>query len=148
MPRRSKDPQRKRLYAVENTYFAGHTQHKLNGKQMRRWVREICKEYGVPVPVVRIGRCEENRVAQYDPEDDGAITLDKAQGCNGLSVMHEMAHHICTLNHPRAADHGPAFCRIYGELLDRVRLVPFAGWIAVCAQHGVGVLRYLPETRR
>ncbi|MGH8235416.1 MAG: hypothetical protein ACREXP_00150 [Steroidobacteraceae bacterium] len=96
-------------------------------------------------PTLRIADPGRGFGAMYDGEDT-SVTLHPKYGCNGMTLLHELAHHICTLRYPKAQDHGAAFCRIYGELLDRTRLVPFAGWKAVCARHGVKVLRYLPRS--
>jgi hypothetical protein len=143
-PGLGQDPQRDLVYAVEKLHLGYHTRHSLPRRSLYALVRRVCKAYGVRRPTVRIGKVDRGFAAICDFEEK-RISLDPKFGCNGLTVLHELAHWICFLRYPSAQLHGAAFCRIYGELLDRSRLVPFEGWKAVCARHGVKVLRYLPK---
>lgn len=143
-PGLEEDPQRDLVYAVEKIHLAGHCRHTMARKHIRKWTRSVCRAYGVPMPKLSFGKVDRGFSAHYDHEN-ATVRLDPKWGCNGLTLLHELAHLICYTHYPRAQDHGAAFCRVYGELLDRNRLVPFAGWKALCARHGVKVLRYLPK---
>jgi hypothetical protein len=131
------DPQRDLVYAMEKLHFAGHCRHVLPRKMIKRWVRRVCRTYRIPQPKLAI---KEPTVRGRSAEcDEVGVTLHPKWGCNGLTLLHELAHWIVFNRHPYATDHGPTFMRVYGELLDTMRLVPFAGFRAVCVRHGIKV---------
>jgi hypothetical protein len=127
---------------MERLEFGGHWRHQLRPwKFAERWVRQHCKNLGVPVPRLIVKTVRGAR-GEYD-ETVQTIFLDTKFGRSALVLLHELAHHITWIKYPKAEDHGPQFMRIYAALLDATRLVPLAGTRAACKRHGVRIARKL-----
>lgn len=128
-----RDPQKPLVYAMEDEEFRGHCRHRLPLKLVRRYARRLCRIFDVPQVSIRV-----YRVRGHGGQcSDGQIQLDPKCGMNGLTLAHELAHHVCDVKHPRAQAHGPLFAAYYGALLSALRLVPRVGFRAMCRKHGV-----------
>jgi hypothetical protein len=133
------DPQKQAVYHMEDDDLRGHCRHRLSLRLLRRYANELCAMYEVPDVSISVyenglgGSCL-----------DGKIQLDPKCGMNGLTLAHELAHHICDVKYPRAQKHGPMFASVYGCLLSSLRLVPLPGFRAICRKHGVRIARTWP----
>lgn len=126
----------------------GHCRHRLPLRLLKLYARQLCQQYGVPNVSIRVyavrgngGQC-----------DQGKIQLDPECGMNGLTLAHELAHHICDVKHPRAQAHGPMFVFYFGCLLSSLRLLPMTAFRAICRKNSVKITRRglpleLPEVR-
>lgn len=131
------DPQRSAVYMMETAELGAHRLHQVPLHTLRKWARNLCKQYEVPMPQIN-SKKKRGYVAVYDPDTE-TIELHPKYGRNGLMLAHELAHHIVAHLHPRAADHGPRWMATYAELLDAMRLVPKAGARAIARRHNVRV---------
>ncbi len=131
------DPQRDKIYAMESAEFAGWFEHVLPYKQLRRLALRACRSLRVKPP-----RIEVLALAVAGEQEAETLRLDCTQGCNGLVLAHELAHYVMYLNsRDKKAPHGPEFVRLYGSLLDAMRLVPWEGFAAACKRHDVRIAR-------
>lgn len=135
------DPHCDLVYAMERLEFGGHWRHKIEHRTALRWIRQACRILSVSPPKILVQPVRGCR-GEYDPETL-TIRLDTQYGRSGLVLLHELAHHITWVKHPRAADHGPRWMLIYATLLDMTRMVPIAGTRAACKKHGVRIARKL-----
>lgn len=131
------DPQQQLVYAMERVELRGHARHKANLRQLRRWTRHACRLYGVPLAKVSIRKMR----GWGGSYDNGSVVLNPKRDQNGMSLAHELAHHLTRFLAPNAQDHGPTFVYYYGALLHGMRLVPFDGFKAICKRHGVKIGR-------
>lgn len=132
------DPQQDLVYVMERIELRGHCRHTVPMKRLRRWARAACRLYGVPNVTIRVYKKRGHGGAYQD----GKIQLDPKCGRNGMSLAHELAHHLTdTLTKERSQDHGPTFAYFYGALLHGMRLVPFEGYKAICKKHGIKIVR-------
>lgn len=127
------------VYAMERLEFGGHWKHELHDRVATKWVRQACKNLQVERPKI-VRRTVRGVRGYYDP-DVSTIVLDRKFGRSGLVLLHELAHHVTYVKHPKAADHGPRWMLIYAILLDMTRLVPMAGTRAACRRHGVRIAK-------
>jgi len=135
------DPQAERIYEMEAVEFSFIRKHRCSPRHLQELNRIFCEMAGVPAAKIRvIGPTRSDYAGQYDYKT-GTIELDRHEGINGAVFAHELAHHIVFLTKPRAADHGPAFARCYGQLLDLMRLLPQVGFRAICRKHKVTIAR-------
>jgi hypothetical protein len=132
-----KDPQQWLVYAMERVELRGHCRHKATLKQLRRWARNACRLYNVPPVKLRVY----SKRGYGASIAGGSIQLDPKSGRNGLSLAHELAHHLADTLAPGSQDHGPTFMNYYGRLLHGMRLVPFDGFKAICREHGIKIAR-------
>lgn len=129
------DAQAAKLYVMERIELRGHCRHKLPLRLLNRYARKFCKLYDVPMVSIRVYAVR----GQGGHCDGGRIQLDPKCGMNGLTLAHELAHHIVDTKHPRAQPHGAIFAMYYGALLHGLRLVPFEGFKAICDRHKVRI---------
>ncbi len=138
------DPQRDRLYEMEGAEFSCIRKHKAELRDLEKFTQVLCELAGVPVPkLVILKHARRDFAAQYVYEPPYAIEMDPQEGVNASALAHELAHHITWILNPRAEDHGPLFVLRYGQLLDLMRLLPLAGFRAICRKHGVKIARPL-----
>lgn len=130
-----KDPQRRLVYVMEHQELRGHRWHWTKLSVLRKHTKTICKMYGLP-RVGLIARRKKGEGASYNPGTPGCIWLGE-DGLNYCTLAHELAHYITWTRHPKAQDHGPLWAFYYGRLLDQMRVVPLAGFKAICRRYGV-----------
>jgi len=129
-----KDPQAERVYRMESEELSGHCRSVCDDATLKRFLRQGCAIYEVPVPqLVEGGR----KLGGWYDSITCSIGLNPDCGRNLLTLAHELAHHVVTVKWPRAQDHGATFVRVYAELLDLMRLVPIAGMRQICRRYGV-----------
>lgn len=123
---------------MEHAELSGHTEAVAPSDQLYSYLRQACTLYEVPTPSLDLTMVSDEDAGEYDP-CTRAIRLNNSGGRNLLMLAHELAHHIVSVKWPKAADHGPTFVRTYAELLDLMRLVPIAGFRAICRRHKVRI---------
>ena len=107
---------------MECREFSGHLRHRIPEKLLRSYAARACRLYGAPILTVDV-QAERGYRASYNMLDFH-IRLDPVQGCNLLTLAHEIAHHLTWVRSPRAHDHGPIWLRHYAHLVDTFRLMP------------------------
>jgi hypothetical protein len=138
----ARDPQRAQVYAMEAEEFGWHAYHRARQKDLRFWLRTMCKKFSVPEPLLKFGPCQTASTNGEYIQEDRTIVLSSKAGPCGLLLAHELAHHIdYVLGAPGAAYHNPRFVLTYMELLDAMRLVPEEGFRAAARRHGVKIAR-------
>lgn len=136
----SYDPQRERVYAMENTFMSAHMHYtKTDMRTLRAVSRAACELYGVKPPTIIQGRG--TRIAgQYDSMLE-AVWLFK-RGMNPAVLLHELAHHIDDVAFDSySAPHGPRFVAIEMELLDKLKVCPSDAFRLLARQYGVRIGR-------
>lgn len=110
-------------------------------KTLLRYVRMVCRLYGLPRVTVRVQTIESKGVYRFNDRHT-YIALDPAWGMNAVTLAHELAHYVTHKKFPKTRqDHGPRFVRVYAEVLHIMRLMPLAGMKAICRKHGVKMAR-------
>lgn len=136
------DPQERAVAVLERMEFRGlyrkgsHTPL----KQLRLAAKLVCKLYRVPRCTVFVRKTRGYR-ALYWYEPHVSIQLDPEYGHNLFTLAHELAHHVVDYRHRRSQAHGATFVRVFGEVLDVLRMVPLAGFKAACKKRGVRIAR-------
>lgn len=130
----NKDPQKDRVYDMEHTELAGHVRGRVTPHTLHDMARQACQLYGLDTPRIE---CGIKGCAGWYDYTTNTIGLSAEHGYNLLTLAHELAHYITHRKWPRSACHGPTWVRTYAELLDLMRLVPIAGFRAICRRHGV-----------
>lgn len=131
------DPQQHEVYKLETEELNGHRYHKMLLRDLRKWARHTCKQFGVRPPRVMV-KHNHGYIGVYLSETQ-TIQLDPEWGKNGLTLAHELAHHIVAVKHPRATTHGPTWLGYYAQILDMMRLVPADGVRAVARRRNVAI---------
>ena len=129
-----KDPQAMRIADMAMTLFKGHLEQNAKLSRLKAIGREVCRQHEIPFTKVRSRRLRECWGLYWE---DGSIELHLNGGTSLFIFLHELAHHIVAHKHPRSADHGPRFVRVYAELLEEYGLVPLAGMRAACRKFKV-----------
>lgn len=138
----AQDPQRKLLYAMEFRELRGQWRgNKTSKKTLDRYMRLVCRLYGLPRLVIRYRTIATKGVYLHDARGC-RITLDRQWGCNAVTLAHELAHYVTHKKFPATKqDHGARFVRVYAEVLHILRLMPIEGMKAICRKHGVRMAR-------
>lgn len=112
---------RREVYAWEDGSFVADTQL-LTWESVRAAVKEACAYYGVKPPAVKKRKGPPKSLSYYDT-GQVAILLSQRHH-NPYVVLHEAAHHICTVLFADRLpeDHGKPWLGIYQWLLLRFRL--------------------------
>ncbi len=122
----NRDPQKYRLFKLEREFVGTCIYHVVAIRHLQRIADHACKAYGVST--VNVVTFEEFGPKPNDGwYEDGKIGLNSAYSAQNTCVLlHELAHHIQFSKHPDdTQDHGPTFCRIYAELLNDYRILPY-----------------------
>jgi hypothetical protein len=134
----SADPQKERVYEMEHAELAGHVRGRVTPHALHDMARQACQLYKLDSPRIECGI--KGSAGWYDYQTR-TIGLSAEHGYNLLTLAHELAHYIVDQKWQRSAPHGPTFVRTYAELLDLMRLVPIAGFRAICRRHKVRIAK-------
>jgi len=119
-----KDPQAELVYFWENTNFrALFYAHRIPLAQAQKIARAMARYCQVPEPQLSFKRLSRraNTAEQSGPRM--WVNTTKA-GWTHMLLAHEVAHWVCEHRHTNAQDHGPAWMRVYLQLLDRFKVLP------------------------
>lgn len=133
------DPQRERVYEMEDSELRGHYAHHASRKRLKRALNALCRDAGIPKAILYVRRFK-TRCGYYEPFNR-IIELDSEEGANYLVLCHEFAHHATWCKSPNATDHGPTWMKWYAWAADTVGLVPIAGMRAVARKYKVKIAR-------
>lgn len=137
------DPQAHKVYQMERT-FIGHSIHtRANLNHMKAVARHATKLYRVPKLRLRtVAHPEGTKLAlfgEYFHSVPEIVLYRDHHGDNMGTLIHELAHHIAMDYYGHVDDHGPEFVGVYGELLDRYRLLPIVAFEALRKQYGLEI---------
>ena len=118
-----KDPQKKKVYAWEDSWW-GWNRSTVSYLECQRVIRRACRLFKVKPPIVieHSGR----RYSEYDPETD-TISMRSEKELNIPISLHEATHAIIwKLYGEKVQDHGPEFVGVYLWLLAEFQVAPAA----------------------
>lgn len=120
------DPQRGRLYRMEEREFNGHARHTLAETHLRNGLKALCRRLKISAPKLAIRRIDKSNVCGAYSPSLCLIELHPKMGKNAWTLAHELAHHVIAVHDPKNQfqDHGPEFVHVFVILLDVMRLVP------------------------
>lgn len=133
------DPQRFRLYRMENEQIGARNYLELSRKNLGSYVRSMARAYRVPMPKLAFKNLGP-WAAEY--QNPNLMTFGyKRTSRDLLTAAHEFAHHLhYWLTHGGSEiqeDHGPEFMSCYMSILDTSRFIPVEGMRAICDKHGI-----------
>ncbi len=136
----NRDPQKYKLFRMEREFVGTCIYHIVAVDDLQRIADHACKKYKVLPPKVTVFR----ETGKRPPDGwylDGTIGLNAAYYAQNTCVLlHELAHHIhSSIWWDDTQDHGPKFCLIYAELLDRYRILPFDCFALLAEKWGVEI---------
>lgn len=148
------DPQRPALSKLEKEFESCALGHRAPLTLLRDLAKKVCTYYDVPLPVIRFAN-EPGMIygwtdSPFDDEDRTYIYLNDggpkgASGQNGLTLVHELAHHIVDRRFEDHESHGPEFCGVYMHLLNKYRFIPEDCFRLIARRWGLRIAReYLP----
>lgn len=133
-----KDPQGAAVYAWEDEWVDWN-RPTLSLTEVREYVHEACRVFGVEAPVVKQhdGPAMSFSLTARLSEDSVQAVVDfRIDHKNPAIALHEAAHHICTVRHPRVTqDHGPTWLGIYMALLMLAKVAPKEALYATARKH-------------
>lgn len=131
------DPQRHLVYYMERAIVGWCVNTHMKRNDLLDVIEHACKKYDITPAELKIVRSKQ-RVFGWSLH--GTITLNtKWHGDNLGVLLHELAHHIVDELELEGPSHGPQFVRIYGELLDQYKVLPYFLWLALCEKYEVEV---------
>ena len=136
----NRDPQKYRLFKLEREFVGVCMYHVVAVEDLQRIADHACKAHGVPPAEVTIFK-EYGKKPHDGLYADGVVELNSAYWAQNTCVLlHELGHHIHFIQFPNdTQDHGPAFCRIYAELLDSYRILPYECFALLAEKWGIEI---------
>ena len=109
-----------------------------NHEHLKAVVVHACNKYKVKKPKLLFVKDKRHCFGWCS---DTNIELNSGfHGDNLGTLVHELGHWIATELYGRILeDHGPEFLSIYGDLLDRYKLMPFCAFLALCDEYNLDV---------
>ncbi len=136
----NRDPQKYKLFKLEREFVGTCMYHVVAVEDLQRIVDHACKAYDVPPAKVTVFK-EYGKKPHDGLYADGVIELNSAYWAQNTCVLlHELAHHIHFAKCPDdTQDHAPAFCRIYAELLNDYRILPYECFELLAKKWGIEI---------
>jgi len=130
------DPQRHLVYRMERDIIGWAINTTTDIDSLQDIADHACREHGVSEVEINTINKPDYPVFGYA---DHAIYLNA--GYNGQNVgtlLHELAHWIVFEQNPKVTEHhGKEFIRVYGDLLDRYKMMPKHLFYKLCDQYKV-----------
>ena len=136
----NRDPQKYKLFKMEREFVGTCMYHVVAVEDLQRITTHACRAYGVPRAEVTVFK-DGGKKPNDGWYEDGKIGLNSAYSAQNTCVLlHELAHHIHFARFPDdTQDHGPEFCRIYRELLDSYRILPYECFELLAKKWGIEI---------
>jgi hypothetical protein len=102
----------------------------------------VCKSWGVAECPIRISAKPKEQVYGRCYEDHIWLNSGSHRSGNNLgTLIHELAHWVTDRKYSdNLPHHGKEFVFVYGKLLAKYKLLPFACFQSLCRKHKVDVL--------
>ena len=136
------DPQCHRVYRMERDFIGWSVTTTHSRAYLTSVARHVCASWGVAECPIRISAKPKDRVYGRCYEDYIWLNASGDKPGNNLgTLIHELAHWVTDRKYgDELPHHGKEFAYVYGRLLDKYKLLPFACFKLLCRKYKVGVL--------
>jgi len=136
------DSQRHKVYNLERRLMGQCVNAVVPVADLQTVANHACRKWALPKVSVRKlsikSESDERIMGKW--YDDNVIELNPDfHGMNLMTLLHELAHHICDKYESGCEDHGPEFAYHYGQLLDKYNCLPFFAWEVLCDDWGIEI---------
>lgn len=131
------DPQRDRLYAMENRAFRSQYLHKIGVRRLRKMLKTLCRQSGLPVIPLKVYPIPKFYGFFLTLSTGCSISLCSRRGANFMTLCHEFAHYYTAVYFPKAQTHGPQFVGVYARALEAAKVMPRVAFEAAARHYGV-----------